>query len=360
MKKTIEQAVTQQTFNGKALYRSLLPKLENHPPVRSLISGARMTLDKGLFDPSVLALVRAAFLIELVKQPKIETTKFEVRWANRLPTSDPRYATFEKCLGVFMVAMRGLLRAGPGTLEEDMLRSFLLSDRLLPYEIPVDYCERRITDPLHVEDNIKWLWDDEAVQGAMRLRRAVRDPQIVGPESQVFQLVLNNKIRVKAYLTDRVLTGQYKTNREKRWEVHPTSVHFATRAACIAIERELVEELCYFDGFPADVRQSLLGIGVIGTRMVTQCPMTLEPLSYALISAEVRSPVAGKAAFQVGHKNPLKAVTDDPNVGHTAENIAWISEDGNRIQGSLSVSQVRALLVKIAQNYRKAEESGSI
>jgi len=38
-------------------------------------------------------IIRAVFLIELVQKPKIETTKFAVRWTEQLELTDPRYAS---------------------------------------------------------------------------------------------------------------------------------------------------------------------------------------------------------------------------------------------------------------------------
>jgi hypothetical protein len=75
-------------------------------------------------------------------------------------------------------------------------------------------------------------------------------------------------------------------------------------------------------------------------------------MSFSAFRAELQNPTHGKSNFQVGHLNPLKL--DDPTggaSGHTADNISWVSANGNRIQGSLSLSEVRDLLRKIAANY---------
>lgn len=64
------------------------------------------------------------------------------------------------------------------------------------------------------------------------------------------------------------------------------------------------------------------------------------------------NPTHGNSNFQVGHLNPLKL--DDPNsliFGHTPENISWISKDGNRIQGDMSLKETRNLLIRITRNY---------
>jgi hypothetical protein len=79
----------------------------------------------------------------------------------------------------------------------------------------------------------------------------------------------------------------------------------------------------------------------------------MEPLSFGDFEREVQDPQHGKAAFQVGHLNPLKAVNDDPYSGHTAQNISWISSNGNRIQGSSSLKETRDLIGRIYKNYEQ-------
>jgi len=163
-----------------------------------------------------------------------------------------------------------------------------------------------------------------------------------------------NKIQVKTYLTDRVLTGGYKTNREKRWETHPASVHFALRRDCFDTEYRLIQQLCHFNGFPPRIKDELRNRNLIETSAEPfRCPITLEPLSFEKFEEEILNPVAGKSSFQVGHLNPLKAVNDDAHSGHTAENISWVSANGNRIQGSLSLGETRAMIERIATNYLK-------
>lgn len=82
------------------------------------------------------------------------------------------------------------------------------------------------------------------------------------------------------------------------------------------------------------------------------CPITGDALSYELFRTELDDPEHGKSAFQVGHLNPLKLDEEGADAsGHTAANISWISADGNRIQGSLSLLDVRKLIARIKTNY---------
>jgi hypothetical protein len=294
-------------------------------------------------------LTRSTFFIELVKTPKIETTKFEVRWATRLGADDPRFAEYEECLATMQRSLETLL-AEAGSDEKLYLLRLFRDRGLLPYEIPLDYSERKADRPVHRRDNMLWLWDP-MVKRTLALRNS-----LLGTSNALKKLfeAVYDKIRVKTYLTDRVLTGEYKTNREKRWEVHPGSVHFAFRRSCLEIEFTLMNQLCHFQGFPAGLLSALVKEGMLPpAKDVFRCPVTLEPLSFDKFQKEVLDPTMGKSSFQVGHLNPLKATNDDPRQGHTAQNISWVSSNGNRIQGSLSLDETKALLRRIVENYQR-------
>jgi hypothetical protein len=117
----------------------------------------------------------------------------------------------------------------------------------------------------------------------------------------------------------------------------------------------LVTQLCAFQGFPPVAREALQAEGILPAELTLfRCPVTQEPMSFQMFRDALLNPQHGKSGFQVGHLNPLKL--DEPGndvAGHTADNISWISEDGNRIQGSLSIGSVRQLLRTIAANYKE-------
>ncbi len=349
MQSTLDQAVQAERFSGKALLGPLQDKMWQDARLRDLTRQLQQVLGRDLTDYILLALVRATFLIELVKTPKIETTKFEVRWADRLPASDPRHCPFPVCLDTMKRALELLVVDLADHRKVEHLR-LLPTYHMLPYEVPVDYLDRRVNSQLHEPENIRWFWD-ETIHRCISLRRFF-DLDVDGSVRSLMSLAYD-KIKVKTYLTDRVLTGDHKTNREKRWETHPGSVHFALRRQCMAIETALIEQACFFDGFPEGIRATLVNRGLLVLRDVSRCPITMEPLSFAEFERELRDPDHGKASFQVGHLNPLKALNDDPQAGHTSQNIAWVSADGNRIQGSLTLSGTRTLLKKIGANYSR-------
>jgi hypothetical protein len=348
-----DSAVNDEVFSVPKLGVVLLDKvtdaqfLADYKAISAVASGK---VDRWLLN----ALVRFAFLIELVKAPKIETTKFEVRWADRLSKHDPRFATFDECVGIFKTAFEQLKSALADQNNASLMQLFR-SHSLVAYEIPVDYINRRRdrqSGALHASDNVKWLWTDK-IRKTIELRRFLLEGE--HDHRDVFELAYK-KVCVKTYLTDRVLTGDHKTNREKRWETHPASVHYALRETCLEVENTLINQLCHFADFPPDLRAKLETAQMLA-KLNTPfcCPITLDPLSFKDFEESVRNPEAGKSIFQVGHLNPLKAEEGDGASGHTAQNIAWISSDGNRIQGHLSLEDTRRLLKRTYQNYLTRE-----
>lgn len=350
IKQLFDQEVNKKRFSVPTISSAFLEALEADPELNPDLASLREKLGKTAADYVIQGMVRFIFLIELVKRPKIETTKFEVRWGDRLPSDDPRYASFTSCQAIFKEKFGELLQ-----LEKETTLSLLKmfhTEKIIPYEIPLDYERRLIDEGIHQLLNFTWFFDDTTAR-SIQLRAFLRNPAV--NSHATFFREAYKKIQVKTYLTDRVLTGAHKTNREKRWETHPGSVHYALRRECLEIEYALVNQLCNFEGFPSDLRSDLEKNKLL-TRLaqdVALCPITLEPLSYREFEREILDPTHGKAGFQVGHLNPLKAITDDPQSGHTSENVSWISSDGNRIQGHLSLNDTREMIKRIMKNYER-------
>jgi hypothetical protein len=348
LKAVLEREVARERFGMPALITGIvlvLPEaLARQYATLNRVLGA--TIATHVFR----GMVRASFLIELVKTPKIETTKFEVRWADRLDAADPRHASYDDCLQIFEGAMTELEPSLEVEANLELLQ-FLKTWSILAYEIPLDYRERITAGYIHRAGNIYWVWE-ELIRRAVKLRAFLLSP--TNPDAAFFSAAYS-KIQVKTYLTDRVLTGAYKTNREKRWEAHPESVHFSLRRDCLEIEYSLVNQLCHFSDFPAALFQALNDEELlVPIETPFRCPITMAPFSFTKFKREVESPIAGKSNFQVGHMNPLKAVNDDPSSGHTAQNISWISSNGNRIQGHLSLRETRAMIRRIYERYQES------
>lgn len=351
IKSTIESVVdVDGDFNMASLFAAVWPKIEAFDRVSPRIGELKGAFSTKAYEKLAQAILRQAFLIELVKVPKIETTKFRVRWFHQL-NGDPRWCPFEECLEIAADLIDELptwLRDQPNA--EALRLAFECS--LLPYEVPIDYVLRVTPNGrIHERGNVKW-YCDELVLRTLKLRQHLTTP-VLSPDADFFKKVLKEKIRVKTYLTDRVLTGDHKTNREKRWETHPQSVHFAERRTCMAIEYALVTEICAFQGFPEQFLHQLQGQGILPNPLPTAlCPITGDALSYEAFRNALLNPNHGRSDFQVGHLNPLKLDAINAQAsGHTAANISWISADGNRIQGSLSLEDVRILIQRIAENY---------
>lgn len=349
MQNTIEQMVEiDGNFSMSQLANAVWPLIEGRPNISAVAEQLKDSLGSN-YRKLTYSILRNAFLIELVKVPKIETTKFRVRWFEQL-NGDPRYCSFDECL----LIAQDLLTTLPDWLTnpshaECIALSF--SNGMLPYESPLDYAVRFTQqNRLHQRGNLIWVYDDLVLR-TLKLRKYLSD-DAVSPDRQFFRAVLSDKIKVKTYLTDRVLTGDHKTNREKRWETHPKSVHFAERRVCMAIEYALVTQICAFEGFPPASLSQLQEANILPQNLPTAlCPITGDALSYEAFRNELLNPTHGKSNFQVGHLNPLKLGNDGEATGHTSDNISWISANGNRIQGSLSLDDVRILIQRISENY---------
>lgn len=317
-----------------------------------VLQSHREYLGRGVADHVFKGIIRSIFLIELAQEPKIETTQYRVRWTEQLDPSDPRYASYEECLRILEQMMLDLVKELKNQSNQELLKLMCKVKHPVSYEIPIDYKERGAKARIHCLGNISWFFGS-LLKRVVKLREFLLDKKL-NPYAPILSGIYNKKIKIKIYLTDRSLTGDYKTNREKRWEAHPASVQFAFRRTCMEVELALVSQLCHFAGFPADLRSKIENLGFTSaTHEVFRCPVTQEPLSFAEFESEVKEPEHGKSNFQIGHMNPLKAASRDPHSGHTAQNISWISSDGNRIQGHLSIAETRALIRRIYENYRE-------
>ena len=352
MQEVIERLVNVERFDMGALCEAAWPLVEAHPQTRAQQQVLKDKLGdhyKGLCS----VILRNVFLIELVKVPTIESTKVRVRWHEQL-AGDSRECSFDECLAIAAQLLTDLNTWLQDARHEELIR-LVFDESILPYDAPLDYRERPVpadaVTRIHRMGNISWFYDDLMLR-TVKLRMFLRAAE-TSPDAEFFRRVLDDKIKIKTYLTDRALTGPYKTNREKRWETHPHSVQFATRRSCLEIKYKLVTQLCAFEGFPPQSRELLQAQHILPEKLeVFRCLVTREPLSFPPFREALLGPQHGKSEFQIGHLNPLKL--DEPGtdvVGHTADNISWISEDGNRIQGPLSLTNVRQLLRRISANY---------
>ena len=353
IKAIFEKAVEANRYSDRTVYdqAALLREWEPAKELQALLESFISAAECQVIHRRI---VRAVYFIELVKAD-VTSTKYDVRWTNRFASGDPRAATFDDCCAI----NESVCREIHSLLADEVFRTefaLVVPWGLSPHEIPLDY-DSKIVTPIHSSTNLHVLRDPNYSR-LLKIRRALLDPKL-NPDFQLFVGVFD-KIRVKSYLTDRALTGGYKTNREKRWEAHPNSPQFAFRKDCLAIELALIEQLIHFQAFPSGTIRYLEGEKLISTeRKVARCPVTLDPLDFELLAQEVADPTFGRSAYQVGHLNPLKAGEGD-EFRHAPANISWITEDGNRIQGHLTLTQTRKLLLRISRNYEALIETGEI
>lgn len=350
----LDAAAQTDRFSMHSLHEQLWPRLTAINGLVNNLAHFRERFTPGQAQQIEFALIRHAFLIELVKVPGVTTTKFQTRWCTQLE-HDQRYCSYDECLQLFAELVEQLSGEWIDQDQNNTAIELFLDQQLLPYELPIDYVTVPGPDDdttrIHRSGNIAFSLTDNTIR-TIRLRKLLRS-QDTSPDPVFFSQVLDNKVKVKTYLTDRAQTGEYKTNREKRWETHPHSVQFATRSTCLEIEHVLMIQMCAFEGFPETSRRLLQEAGVLPQDLRPfRCPITLIPISFAEFKAELTNPTHGRSGFQVGHLTPLKLDRRrDGTVGHTADNISWVSADGNRIQGSMSLAAVRDLLMRIARNY---------
>ena len=115
------------------------PLIESLPEIRAFIPELRSRLREN-YKNLTFSILRNVFLIELVKIPKIETTKFRVRWFEQL-NGDPRHCSFEECSKIATDLLRSLPIWLNTTAHSEAL-NLAFAYGLIPYEAPLDYKER--------------------------------------------------------------------------------------------------------------------------------------------------------------------------------------------------------------------------
>lgn len=312
---------------------------------------AKEVLSDRLFRISILNLIRFSFLIELTNL-KVGSTKMKTRWLPGFilmpqdgsfepirgsfePQNDPRASSFQECLEVFVSCLNTLCAKiqKDAELEHNLLK--LSNNTSVPYEFVFDYVDPKET-PVHIKQNIAWVYNEDI--GWLSESRPIIWPAL--SRQQI------SKIQTKTYKTDRALTGKDKTNRAKRWEVLSGDFQHASLTQCWSVEKRLLEDMIGFEGFSEEVKEELFSRKLMPKLSdVTRCPVTLEPLSFAILQ---NASVHGRSDYQVGHLHPLKK-----GGKHQGDNICWQSSDGNRIQGDLMIEETTALLKKIFQRMQE-------
>ncbi len=103
------------------LCRALWPLVESRPQTADAIAQVKASLSQGHYKKLCEALLRTVFLIELVNQPAIETTKFRTRWFTGL-AGDQRFCSFDECIEILNLLLMGL----PAWLAVEQHRELLV------------------------------------------------------------------------------------------------------------------------------------------------------------------------------------------------------------------------------------------
>ncbi len=359
---TLESTTVSSSFGGIAIagraptftfkpiiewYGNEIDNLEE--PLSSNLKELKRIMTEQEFKYTLECLGRFSFCIELTNL-SITSTKMKTRWVpgkitKTLPNSysnyegdfapgaDKRSNTFDACHEIFSRCVTLLKNS-----NQHILMMVELADgdnRGTPYEMVFTYSNPEL-ELVHQENNIRLvhLGDIHWLVKARPIIQPIIRLNLDGEKTKI-----NEKIATKCYKTDRSQTGEVQTNRAKRWECLIEDFQHATIEQCWSVERKLLADLSNFEGFPEATKQLLRSNMLMGNEELTLCPITFKPMIYADI---LGGGGHGKSEFQIGHMNPLKAGGE-----HQGDNIEWISNDGNRIQGSLSVPETRELLKDI-------------
>lgn len=358
----LEVATVSDSFGGPSVggrapdfnFSPILSEITSNPDAFGATIGTALQKisDQGFaasIDYIVKSAGRFAFCIELTNL-KITSTKNKTRWLDAKivktkpgtfqnyegffrPFEDQRSSTFDECFALFETALKETSNSVSHLKIFESLSSG--KNRGIPYESLYTYKDTRI-ERIHLVNNFKlsnlsdicWL-----IQARPIMYSALRTDTNGQPTKVV------DKIKTKAYKTDRSQTGEVQTNRAKRWECLNIDFQHASIEECWSVERKLLEDICNFSGFPASIKNTMIELDLLTNTSTTRCPITLKELNFNEL---LEGGEHGESKFQVGHLDPLKS-----GGRHCGTNIAWISDDGNRIQGSLSISETTKMLLDI-------------
>jgi hypothetical protein len=338
------------SFRFVNLYIKIEPLLQNDPDLSKVYSSIETKFTKKIAIKVFTQVFRFCFLSQVV-WTKGGAANYTAHWFNPpFIDTDPRNASCEEC---FYMLKEVFASFEEELQNEDSCNNF---KNIIKNQFFIDYKFRILEGNLHHRENIYCRWDDFPSR-VTQLRDFLKN-KTKNPKSSNFFRNAYSKIGTKAYLTDRGQTGEYQTNREKRWEAHPKSVHFALYKDCLEIEYTLITKILEFYDFPSEIIEKLEEDKIILKGEVTpnscRCPITMDKLYFNEFEKELINQVHGVAKFQVGHIHPLKANTLNTSVGHTAQNVCWITAEGNEIQKNRSMEETQALMRRIFTNYQEA------
>jgi hypothetical protein len=161
---------------------------------------------------------------------------------------------------------------------------------------------------------------------------------------------LLSAIETRALRSGRRQTGQFKSNREPRWQLNHNDPQYGTEWDCKVIQLRLMGMCLQFDNAPAvpdEIRQ-LLEEDYVGQPIIAgsyRDSLLLESMDYLLLVREAENPRHGSSQFHIGHEDP----TIHPK--HVPHNISWRSHRSNLIQGNMTLREARIYIIKLIARY---------
>jgi hypothetical protein len=316
--------------------------------------------------------------LPLPSDPSCNQTPMRDRWImdpeSYLKEGDPRAATEDECM-----AMKAMLLAkacmfegveqpdtatravieqvlgdsySPGaarciqTGETLRLTDLVIGATMSTYmvgsaELPVEYQKPLTCCGLHEAKNIGWLRPPTEI---IAVRTFLAQKDVPGS--------LLNKVQLKAYSTDKQTMPPFFSNRDYRWATWVESPQFASRTDCRGVELQLLAQILEFVDAPRlsdeERRQVEHHLGRELVLNSCHCPITGDPLVYKDFEEAAKNPQAGKSEYHVGHLNPLTR-----GGKHVKENVVWMSDAGNRIQGNDTFDEIVALIQRAAAFHQR-------
>lgn len=327
-----------------------------------------------------------------IRQPRKDDlscnkTPYFVRWditpgVSYLTPDDPRYATQTECESIYRSLLAILLEAegvqllpsvvalAEATLNRPLQPASLLcvetnvlissqdiklalnyaTAPLGGYEIPTSYRKQLNEDnSRHEASNVGWM---KPVHLTYRLRAELKK---LLQKAGLGQATVRNaleKIQVKAYCTDKATIPPYFSNRDIRWATWPQSKQYASHYQCALVELKLMADLFAFSNAPTlepAIAANLNGI-YEAPKEELKCFITGTVLDYNEYVQAALTPRGGRSGYHVAHIYPLTRGGQ-----HAAANVTWASEDGNRIQGNLTLEQVEGTLISAVEYYLRRD-----
>lgn len=315
--------------------------------------------------------------------------RWEISEKSYLTTDNPLYATREECNKIAISLLLFLIESyGFPVKEVDLhkVKRFLgrelipnslrcphtnrkiyatdikkalnyCTQRLGNYEIPLTYKKSLNDGGYHKFDNVTWM---KPIHIIYELREDLKQKLREASLSLDAAKRALDKIQVKSYCTDKVTMPPFFSNRDVRWATWHLSHQYSPHYDCAMIELELMAQLYEFRGIPAldqDLAKQLEYIRQRPLKLNSRrCFITGKIMDFESYIEGAINSKGGQSKYHVGHITPLTR-----GGKHTWTNIAWASDDGNRIQGNDTIEEIEQKLIDaVCYHLSRDLEEGNI